>query len=219
MSSLKRFSSNNDKLLSNSERRKKIIFVEDYRQRTHNLSRSINVEPIRRDYVSEGYWETFLSYEDPEKDIMSAFLVLRQGDPSVSKDTSLICELRVYENTLPLIHEHRRNQNQILGDNLIDWAENIVINEHEGEKIAAVTTEQSKPLFKRLGFDVEDGQYLYKNLLSEQYKCSVDYMDGLELKFGNNQNLIKGILDPEEEEEDWMDYYDKEYKLHTYTKK
>ena len=29
-----------------------------------------DVELIRRDYVANGGWETFLSYEDPEKDIL-----------------------------------------------------------------------------------------------------------------------------------------------------
>lgn len=29
-----------------------------------------DVELIRRDYVANGGWETFLSYEDPQKDIL-----------------------------------------------------------------------------------------------------------------------------------------------------
>lgn len=38
-----------------------------------------DVELIRRDYVANGGWETFLSYEDPEKDILIGellFLIL-----------------------------------------------------------------------------------------------------------------------------------------------
>lgn len=30
----------------------------------------LQIELIRRDYVANGGWETFLSYEDPEQDIL-----------------------------------------------------------------------------------------------------------------------------------------------------
>ena len=36
------------------------------------------VELIRRDYTANGGWETFLSYEDPEKDILVGLLRLRK---------------------------------------------------------------------------------------------------------------------------------------------
>ena len=37
-----------------------------------------DVELIRRDYVANGGWETFLSYEDPEKDILiGKILIMR----------------------------------------------------------------------------------------------------------------------------------------------
>ena len=36
------------------------------------------MELIRRDYVANGGWETFLSYEDPEQDILIGLLRLRK---------------------------------------------------------------------------------------------------------------------------------------------
>ena len=36
------------------------------------------LELIRRDYVANGGWETFLSYEDPEQDILVGLLRLRK---------------------------------------------------------------------------------------------------------------------------------------------
>lgn len=36
----------------------------------------LQIELIRRDYVANGGWETFLSYEDPEQDIFFPFLHL-----------------------------------------------------------------------------------------------------------------------------------------------
>lgn len=59
------------------------------------------MELIRRDYVANGGWETFLSYEDPEKDILVGLLRLRKCSeegtfrPELLKDgqTSLVREL------------------------------------------------------------------------------------------------------------------------------
>lgn len=36
------------------------------------------LELIRRDYTANGGWETFLSYEDPERDILVGLLRLRK---------------------------------------------------------------------------------------------------------------------------------------------
>jgi hypothetical protein len=36
------------------------------------------VELIRRDYTANGGWETFLSYEDPQQDILIGLLRLRK---------------------------------------------------------------------------------------------------------------------------------------------
>jgi len=44
----------------------------------HNRVRPDELELIRRDYVANGGWETFLSYEDPERDILVGLLRLRK---------------------------------------------------------------------------------------------------------------------------------------------
>lgn len=36
------------------------------------------VELVRRDYVANGGWETFLAYEDPTQDILVGLLRLRK---------------------------------------------------------------------------------------------------------------------------------------------
>ena len=41
----------------------------------------VQVELIRRDYYANGGLETFLSYEDPEQDILVGLLRLRQASP------------------------------------------------------------------------------------------------------------------------------------------
>lgn len=47
-------------------------------QEIHNKVRPYEVELIRRDYVANGGWETFLSYEDPTQDILIGLLRLRK---------------------------------------------------------------------------------------------------------------------------------------------
>lgn len=42
------------------------------------VSQPDELELIRRDYVANGGWETFLSYEDPERDILVGLLRLRK---------------------------------------------------------------------------------------------------------------------------------------------
>ncbi|KIH47722.1 hypothetical protein ANCDUO_22213 [Ancylostoma duodenale] len=44
-------------------------------QEIHNKIRPYNVELIRRDYVANGGWETFLSYEDPDQVLLIFMLV------------------------------------------------------------------------------------------------------------------------------------------------
>ena len=49
-----------------------------------NRIRPEEVELVRRDYVANGGWETFLAYEDPKQDILIALLRLRKCTGSAS---------------------------------------------------------------------------------------------------------------------------------------
>ncbi|PIO55954.1 hypothetical protein TELCIR_22655, partial [Teladorsagia circumcincta] len=67
----------------------------------HNKIRPYDVELIRRDYVANGGWETFLSYEDPDQDILIGLLRLRKISdkahrPELKGKTSVVRELHVY---------------------------------------------------------------------------------------------------------------------------
>lgn len=44
----------------------------------HHRVRPQNLELLRRDYAANEGWETFLSYEDPEQDILVGLLRLRK---------------------------------------------------------------------------------------------------------------------------------------------
>lgn len=73
-----------------------------------------SVELLRRDYTANGGWETFLSYEDPEKDILIGLLRLRKCSDEgtfrpelVRKEgdlggCSIVRELHVYGTAIPV---------------------------------------------------------------------------------------------------------------------
>lgn len=80
----------------------------------HHKVRPESVELLRRDYTANGGWETFLSYEDPEKDILVGLLRLRKCSDEgtfrpelVKKDgdeagCSIVRELHVYGTAVPV---------------------------------------------------------------------------------------------------------------------
>ena len=71
-----------------------------------------SVELLRRDYTANGGWETFLSYEDPERDILIGLLRLRKCSDEgtfrpelVRRDEggcSIVRELHVYGTAVPV---------------------------------------------------------------------------------------------------------------------
>uniref|UniRef100_A0A8C8I0Y0 Elongator complex protein 3 n=1 Tax=Oncorhynchus tshawytscha TaxID=74940 RepID=A0A8C8I0Y0_ONCTS len=76
-------------------------------QEIHHKVRPYQVELIRRDYVANGGWETFLSYEDPEQDILIGLLRLRRCSaqsfrPELKGGVSIVRELHVYGSVVPV---------------------------------------------------------------------------------------------------------------------
>lgn len=112
-------------------------------QEVKHKVRPDQVEFIRRDYVANGGWETFLSYEDPKQDILIGLLRLRKCTEKTFRpeltvqQTSLVRELHVYGSAVPL---HSRNpkkyQHQGYGTMLMEAAEKIAREEHGSQKIS-----------------------------------------------------------------------------------
>lgn len=76
-------------------------------QEIHNKVRPYEIELIRRDYVGNGGWETFISYEDPEQDILVGLLRLRKCSsetfrPELKSNCSIVRELHVYGSVVPV---------------------------------------------------------------------------------------------------------------------
>ena len=142
-----------------------------------NRIRPNQVERVRRDYVANGGWETFLAYEDPRQDILIALLrlrkcsrettyrpeLLRGDDKSDDPRTSMVRELHVYGSAVPV---HARNprkfQHQGYGTLLMDEAERIARDEHRSRRIAVISGIGVRSYYERLGYWL-DGPYMVKD--------------------------------------------------------
>uniref|UniRef100_A0A674HEI0 Elongator complex protein 3 n=1 Tax=Taeniopygia guttata TaxID=59729 RepID=A0A674HEI0_TAEGU len=114
-------------------------------QEIHNKVRPYQVELIRRDYVANGGWETFLSYEDPDQDILVGLLRLRKSSPETFRPelkggVSVVRELHVYGSVVPVSsRDPSKFQHQGFGMLLMEEAERIAKEEHGARKIAVIS--------------------------------------------------------------------------------
>ncbi|OPJ83850.1 hypothetical protein AV530_017678 [Patagioenas fasciata monilis] len=80
-----------------------------------------SIELVRRDYVANGGWETFLSYEDPEQDILVGLLRLRKCSEEsfraeLKGGVSIVRELHVYGSVVPVSsRDPSKFQHQVRG--------------------------------------------------------------------------------------------------------
>ncbi|CAH8642056.1 unnamed protein product [Dicrocoelium dendriticum] len=149
-------------------------------QEIHSRVRPFQVELIRRDYVANGGWETFLSYEDPYQDILIGLLRLRQCssqtfrpelracsqvDPTDSDPKcSVVRELHVYGSAVPISSKDpTKFQHQGFGTLLMEEAERIARTEHGSDKIAVISGVGTRDYYRKLGYEL-DGPYMTKML-------------------------------------------------------
>lgn len=139
-------------------------------QEVHNKIRVEQVELVRRDYVANGGWETFLAYEDPEQDVLIGLLRLRKCAgatyrPELKGNCSIVRELHVYGTAVPV---HSRDptkfQHQGFGTLLMEEAERIAREEHGSVKIAVISGVGTRHYYRKLGYELE-GPYMVKSLV------------------------------------------------------
>lgn len=140
-------------------------------QEIHHKIKPYNVELIRRDYVANEGWETFLSYEDIEQDILIGLLRLRKCSPGsfrpefIEQNTSIIRELHVYGSTVPVNTKNPiKFQHQGFGMLLMEEAERIALEEHNSRKIAVISGVGTRNYYRKLGYSLE-GPYMSKILI------------------------------------------------------
>nr|DBA25467.1 TPA: hypothetical protein GDO54_009848 [Pyxicephalus adspersus] len=138
-------------------------------QEIHHKVRPYQVELIRRDYVANGGWETFLSYEDPEQDILIGLLRLRKCSPEsfrpeLKGGVSIVRELHVYGSVVPVSsRDPSKFQHQGFGMLLMEEAERIARDEHGSCKIAVISGVGTRNYYRKIGYELE-GPYMVKRL-------------------------------------------------------
>uniref|UniRef100_A0A8D9EE57 Elongator complex protein 3 n=1 Tax=Cacopsylla melanoneura TaxID=428564 RepID=A0A8D9EE57_9HEMI len=141
-------------------------------QEIHNKIRPYEIELIRRDYVANNGWETFLSYEDPEQDILVGLLRLRKCSPDTFRPelktkTSIVRELHVYGSVVPVhLRDPSKFQHQGFGTLLMEEAERIAREEHGSVKISVISGVGTRNYYRKLGYEL-DGPYMSKSLVSD----------------------------------------------------
>ncbi|KAM7542955.1 hypothetical protein Aperf_G00000016657 [Anoplocephala perfoliata] len=144
----------------------------------HNIHPS-QVELIRRDYVANGGWETFLAYEDPHQDILVGLLRLRKCSPETFRPElrvhvegeddsdprcSIVRELHVYGSAVPIsAKDPTKFQHQGFGTLLMEEAERIARYEHGSLKIAVISGVGTRNYYRKMGYELE-GPYMVKAL-------------------------------------------------------
>ena len=142
-------------------------------QEIHNKVRPYEVELVRRDYWANGGWETFLSYEDPEQDILVGLLRLRQCSdevfrPELTGGVSVVRELHVYGSVVPVAaRDPNKFQHQGFGTLLMEEAERIAREEHGAVKIAVISGVGTRDYYRKLGYEL-DGPYMSKPILQDE---------------------------------------------------
>lgn len=138
-------------------------------QEIHNKVRPYEVELIRRDYVANGGWETFLSYEDPAQDILVGLLRLRKCSdqtfrPELKERCSIVRELHVYGSVVPVnARDPTKFQHQGFGMLLMEEAERIARDEHGSKKLAVISGVGTRNYYRKLGYEL-NGPYMSKSL-------------------------------------------------------
>lgn len=145
----------------------------------HGGPAPVGVELVRRDYAANEGWETFLSYEDVEQDILIGLLRLRKcagstyraelkgkgsGGSCVSNaNASIIRELHVYGSAVQVAHhDNSRFQHKGFGALLIAEAERIAQREHRSTKLAIISGVGTRNYYARFGYVLE-GPYMVKH--------------------------------------------------------
>jgi elongator complex protein 3 len=139
-------------------------------QDIHNRIKPDSVELVRRDYVANDGWETFLAYEDVRQDILIGLLRLRKCSPGTTfrpelkGKVSIVRELHVYGSVVPVhSRDPRKFQHQGYGSLLMEEAERIAKCEHKSSKLAVIAGVGTRNYYRKLGYEL-DGPYMSKIL-------------------------------------------------------
>ena len=128
--------------------------------------RPSNVELVRRDFAADDGWETVLSYEDVEQDILIGLVRLRAPGDTFRDElqgASLVRELHVYGQVVPIEQKDlSRWQHKGYGTQLMLEAERITREEHGSHRLAVISGIGVRDYYRKLGYRLE-GSYMVKD--------------------------------------------------------
>lgn len=124
------------------------------------------VELVRRDFAADDGWETVLSYEDVEQDILIGLVRLRAPCETFRYElegASLVRELHVYGQVVPIEQKDlSRWQHKGYGTQLMREAERIAQEEHGAKRLAVISGIGVRDYYRKLGYRLE-GCYMVKD--------------------------------------------------------
>lgn len=119
--------------------------------------------------ASEGK-EVFISFEDPEKDVIFGNLRLRIPSdaarrPEVESRTALVRMLYVFGKVIPVGSEPSSKawQHEGLGKRMLSEAERMALEKYDSKKMIILSGVGTRPYYRRLGYELE-GPYMKKEL-------------------------------------------------------
>ncbi len=120
---------------------------------------------FRQDYLASGGKEIFLSFEDPQRKNIYAFLRLRITNNwtlPILKNSALIRELHVYGQVVQIRAKNKKaSQHKGLGKKLMAEAERIAKKEFGFKKIAVISGIGVREYYRKLGYKLKD-EYMIK---------------------------------------------------------
>lgn len=130
--------------------------------------RPTRVELMRRDFMADDGWETVLSYEDVEQDILIGLVRLRAPCETFRDElqgASLVRELHVYGQVVPIEQKDLSNfQHRGYGTQLMQEAERITREEHGASRLAVISGIGVRDYYRKLGYRLE-GAYMVKDFV------------------------------------------------------
>ncbi|MGH9923235.1 MAG: tRNA uridine(34) 5-carboxymethylaminomethyl modification radical SAM/GNAT enzyme Elp3, partial [Nitrososphaerales archaeon] len=129
---------------------------------------SNNVKLLKERYNASGGEEIFLSYEDPENDVLFGFLRLRSPSEKAHRpeveDCCIVREVHVYGQALQLgIRDGTSWQHRGYGATLMQESERIALEELDAKKMLVISAVGTREYYRKLGYTLE-GPYMAKQL-------------------------------------------------------
>lgn len=136
------------------------------RESGHTTRKADRIELMEMSYEASGGMEHFLSFEDPENEVLVAFLRLRFPSPASENGRigrAIVRELRVVGLEVPLgIRDEEKYQHTGFGRRLLERAEELA-RQVGSERIAVTSGVGVQPYYRKFGYE-QSGHYMEKIL-------------------------------------------------------